>query len=226
MLHLSPHHISQASPSPLLCSFVGNLHLFMTQTKRQSLQENNFPRRWSPGLWDLTAATEAGSPTLSFGWELALVHQGVCSMLRIKGRRDNEVEQKIELEGLCCVCVGGGCGGGREVQKGEKVGPIDQPRSCLGRSLPPSPAIASDPQPLRLTGTLAKALSPRLVSAALYGLDLWRLALQSSGPSKGPKPLGPGTSPASLSNLCVAMCNVLMCMCACVCVHGRVQMVI
>lgn len=104
-----PHtHISQASPSPLLCSFVGGLHLLMTQTKRQSLQENNVPRRWSPGLWDLTAATEAGSPTLSFGWKLALVHQGVCSMLRIKGRRDNEVEQKIELEGLCCVCVGGG----------------------------------------------------------------------------------------------------------------------
>lgn len=105
---ISPPHISQASPSPLLCSFVGNLHLFMTQTKRQSLQENNVPRRWSPGLWDLIAATEAGSPTLSFGWELALVHQGVCSMLRIKGRRDNEVEQKIELEGLCCVCVLGG----------------------------------------------------------------------------------------------------------------------
>lgn len=61
-------------------------------------------------------------------------------MLRIKGRRDNEVEQKIELEGLCCVCVcvgGCKCGGGREVQEGEKVGPIE---SCLGRSLPPSPA--------------------------------------------------------------------------------------
>lgn len=123
-----------------------------------------------------------------------------------------------------CVCVGGcKCGGGREVQEGEKVGPIE---SCLGRSLPPSPAIASEPQPLRLTGTLAKALSPHLVSAAPYGLDLWRLALQSAGPSKGPKPLGPGTSLASLSNLCVAMCNVLICMCACVCVHGRVQMVI
>lgn len=66
------------------------------------------PSAGSPGLWDLTASTEAGSPTLSFGWELALVHQRVCSMLRIKGRRDNEVEQKIELEGLCCVCVWGG----------------------------------------------------------------------------------------------------------------------
>lgn len=106
-----PHtHISQASPSPLLCSFVGSLYLFITQTKRQSLQENNIPRHWSPSLWDLTASTEAGSPTLSFGWERALVHQGVCSMLRIKGRRDNEVEQKTELEsrGLCCVCVVGG----------------------------------------------------------------------------------------------------------------------
>lgn len=135
-----PTHISQASPSPLLCSFVGSLHLFMTQTKRQSLQENNFPRRWSPGLWDLTAATEAGSPTLSFGWELALVHQGVCSMLRIKGRRDNEVEQKIELEGLCCVCVGRGgnvVAGGR-CRRGRRLVLLTNPGPAwVVLSLPP-----------------------------------------------------------------------------------------
>lgn len=135
-----PPNISQASPSPLLCSFVGSLHLFMTQTKRQSLQENNVPRRWSPGLWDLTAATEAGSLTLSFGWELALVHQGVCSMLRIKGRRDNEVEQKIELEGLCCVCVCGGVNvvaGGR-CRRGRRLVLLTNPGPAwVVLSLPP-----------------------------------------------------------------------------------------
>lgn len=124
-----------------------------------------------------------------------------------------------------CVCGGGGVNvvaGGR-CRRGRRLVLLNPAWVVL--SLPPQ-LIASEPQPLRLTGTLAKALSPHLVSAAPYGLDLWRLALQSAGPSKGPKPLGPGTSLASLSNLCVAMCNVLICMCACVCVHGRVQMVI
>lgn len=123
------------------CSFVGSLYLFITQTKCQTLQENNIPRHWSPSLWDLTASTEAGRTTLSFGWERALVHQGVCSMLRIKGRRDNEVEQKTELEGrgLCCVWGVDVVAGGR-CRTGEGWF-----YRILGHSLPPSPAIASEP---------------------------------------------------------------------------------